>query len=143
MSAIAMPEFSMELALLVGRAVFLVFCFLIAAVTFTRWRRAADRSTAHVGELTATLLERLASLEARLESTQACCADIGEKIASLGGTPAAGVTASSYQIAIRLARAGATRDELIRTCAITRQEAELVQRLHAPAPPLRIAAANG
>ena len=42
-----MPPISIELALIAGRAVFLVFCFIFAAIAFTRWRRAADRSTAH------------------------------------------------------------------------------------------------
>ena len=39
-----LPQISPEMALLAGRAVFLVFCFLLAAITFTRWRRTTDRA---------------------------------------------------------------------------------------------------
>jgi hypothetical protein len=37
-----------------------------------------------------------------------------------------------YQIAIRLAKSGATREELISGCGLSIHEAELVHRLHAP-----------
>ncbi|MDE2450302.1 MAG: DUF2802 domain-containing protein [Gammaproteobacteria bacterium] len=43
-----------------------------------------------------------------------------------------------YQIAIRLARGGASREELMSGCGLTLAEAELVRRLHGPhAPELR------
>ena len=37
-----------------------------------------------------------------------------------------------YQIAIRLARGGASREELMAGCGLTLAEAELVRRLHGP-----------
>jgi hypothetical protein len=136
-----MPPISIELALLAGRAVFLVFCFVVAAIAFTRWRRAADRSTAQFSEQTATVLERIALLEARLESLQQGQLELAQKLTSAANAPV-GSTAPSYQAAIRMARAGATREELISSCGLTRQEAELVQRLHAPAARPRIAAVS-
>ncbi len=39
-------------------------------------------------------------------------------------------TRSSYEIAIRLARGGASVEELLATCGMTRTEAELLHRLH-------------
>lgn len=137
-----MPPISIELALLAGRAVFLVFCFIFAAIAFTRWRRAADRSTAQFGEQTAAVLERLAALEGRLEATQASCSEISEKLANAGTSATGTVATPSYQIAIRLARSGATREEMMASCGVTRQEAELMQRLHAPPPQPRLVAAG-
>ena len=55
---------------------------------------------------------------------------------------AAGATAPSYQIAIRLARSGAPREELMTSCGLTHQEAELVQRLHAPRRKPKLVAAT-
>ena len=43
--------------------------------------------------------------------------------------PRAACLRPSYQIAIRLARSGATREEMMASCGVTRQEAELMQRL--------------
>lgn len=137
-----MPPISIELALLAGRALFLVFCFVFAAMAFTRWRRAADRSTAQFAEQTAAVLERIASLEARLEAIQTSQGGLTEKIAGLLNNPGATSSAPSYQIAVRMARSGATREELVSSCGVTRQEADLLQRLHAPAARARIAAVS-
>lgn len=137
-----MPPISIEFALIAGRAVFLVFCFIFAAIAFTRWRRAADRSTAQFAEQTAAVLQRLTVLEGRLEATQASCAEISERIANTGPSATGSLPSPSYQIAIRLARSGATREEMMSSCGVTRQEAELMQRLHAPPPQPRLAAAS-
>jgi hypothetical protein len=45
--------------------------------------------------------------------------------------PAAG--GPGYQIAIRLAKSGASREELVAGCGLSLLEAELVQRLHGAA----------
>jgi hypothetical protein len=126
-----MMEFSfasipVDVALIVGRAVFLVFCFALAAVAFTRWRRSADSSADRFMERTALLLERLGALEAQLAATNARLAENQQRVA-----PAANPQAN-YQIAIRLAKNGSGCDELVSSCGITRQEAEIVHRLHAP-----------
>ena len=137
-----MPPISIELALIAGRAAFLIFCFVLAAIAFTRWRRAADHSTAQFAEQTAVVLERMLALETRLESIQASHGELAEKLAGLGTAPAGNAATPSYQIAIRMARSGATREELVSSCGITRQEADLVQRLHAPTTRARIAAVS-
>lgn len=137
-----MPPISIELALLAGRALFLVFCFVFAAIAFTRWRRAADRSTVQFAEQTTAVLEHIASLQARLEAIQTGQGELAEKIAGLGNSPGATSPAPSYQIAVRMARSGATREELVSSCGVTRQEADLLQRLHAPAARARIAAVS-
>jgi Protein of unknown function (DUF2802) len=141
-----MPQLSqipLDVALLVGRAVFLVFCFVIAAVTFTRWRRAADRVAARFAEQNTTLTARLADIDKALGTLSRRLDDMSARQEGEGRRAAAAVTsAPSYQIAIRLARTGAPREELMSGCGLTQQEAELVQRLHAPARQPQLAAAG-
>jgi uncharacterized protein DUF2802 len=138
-----LPQISPDLALLIGRAVFLVFCFVIAAFAFTRWRKASDGNTQLFFEQNTRLLQRLTALEERLAANQEEIASTRRDIATLGErmqeegeqrrtpTPVNG-PAPSYQLAIRLARSGAPREEIMASCGLSRQEAELVQRLHGP-----------
>lgn len=147
---------SFDMALLAGRAAFLVFSFAIAAVAFTRWRRLAERESqasalalrealagiARLEQAARDTTERLRQLESQGASAEARLAALGTRLDSHGRAEAAPAQ-SNYEIAIRLARGGAQRDELMASCGLTRQEAELVQRLHGPErrPPLRPAAA--
>jgi hypothetical protein len=129
-----------ESLLFAGRAAFLVFSFVLAAFAFTRWRRAAERDTAHTGAQLSHALERLELLEASLARIEPRLTALGEQIDTHFKSVTAGSSAHSYPIAIRLARSGAHPDELIASCGLTRQEAELVARLHgneAHAPPRR------
>ena len=128
---------SFETLFMAGRAVFLVFSFIVAAVTFTRWRRATAAQTDRIVAANETLLQRLADLEARVDATRLSVSKLGERlersqpVASTLSSPSPG-----YQIAIRLARGGASREELIAGCGLSMHEAELIQRLHGPqAPP--------
>jgi hypothetical protein len=136
-------------ALLIGRAIFLVFCFVLAAVAFTRWRRSAERATDLFFEQNTKLLQRLGRLEEQLAANQEQLSGAREQIASLDErlkaerlenseqrrtpAPSTQTAAPSYQIAIRLAKSGAPREEIMSSCGLSRQEAELVQRLHGPA----------
>ncbi len=139
-------------ALLIGRAIFLVFCFVLAAVAFTRWRRASERLTELFFEQNTKLLQRLTSLEAQLGANRAPLAEAREQLAGLAGrleeseqrrTPAPPAAAApSYQIAVRLAKSGAPREELMSSCGLSRQEAELVQRLHGQTRPAKLAVAG-
>ena len=127
-----MPPISLDVALLAGRAAFLLFSFVLAAITFTRWRRAAARDTAQAAQATALVLERLTALEERMEALKVQIVESGERLGELKRASTASTTSPSYEIAIRMARGGAARDDLMRSCGLTRQEAELVQCLHAP-----------
>ena len=141
-----MPQLSqipVDLALLAGRAVFLVFCFLLAAITFTRWRRATDSVTERFAEQNTALLAQLAKMEASLADAHRKLDELSETRESEGRrVVAGGASAPSYQIAIRLARSGAPREELVASCGLTRQEAELVLRLHGAARGPKLAAAS-
>lgn len=126
---------STEFLLIAGRAVFLVFSFIVAAISFTAWRRAAHRQTAEVLAQTQLLLQRLAELEARVDATRITVAELGERLDRPGATTPAPSTSPGYQIAIRLARGGASREELMSGCGLTLAEAELIRRLHGPRTP--------
>ncbi len=139
-----LSQLSPDIALMIGRAVFLVFCFVLAAVAFTRWRRASDRTIELFFEQNTKLLQRLSALEEQIAAQHSQLVSTRDEVATLAGrleqegeqrrTPTPSTAAApSYQIAIRLARSGAPREELMTSCGLTRQEAELVQRLHAPA----------
>ncbi len=125
---------SLDVVLIASRAVFLVFCFVLAAITFTRWRRASDALAARFAEHNTSLIARLGDIEEALANVHRRFDELAERLEGDGRRVVpSGTAAPSYQIAIRLARSGAPRDELVASCGLTRQEAELVQRLHAPA----------
>jgi alkylation response protein AidB-like acyl-CoA dehydrogenase len=123
---------SAEFLLIAGRAVFLVFSFIVATISFTAWRRATRRQTAEVLSQTQLVLQRLAELEARVDATRAAVAQLGERLDHPAATAPSQAPSPGYQIAIRLARGGASREELIASCRLTFAEAELVRRLHGP-----------
>jgi hypothetical protein len=127
-----MPQVSIELVLIAGRAVFLVFSFVVAAVTFTRWRHSARRGDEQIMTQNTLMLERLAAIEERVASANFRVAELATQLqGELRAAPAASDVQPRYQTAIRLAREGASRDELIASCGVSRQEAELVLRVHA------------
>jgi alkylation response protein AidB-like acyl-CoA dehydrogenase len=129
--SLAMP--SVELLLIIGRAVFLLFSFALATITFIRWRRATLAQTELVLANHAVVLQRLADLEARVDATNVTVSQLSERIRKpqqvASPTP---VATPGYEIAIRLAKSGATREELTSGCGLSTSEAELVHRLHAP-----------
>ncbi|MBS0378664.1 MAG: DUF2802 domain-containing protein [Proteobacteria bacterium] len=117
--------------LLIGRAVFLVFSFVLAAVTFSAWRRAAVRQTTQALAHDEEVMKRLDALDARIVAARTLVAQVSETLErSLRADAASSRALSGYPIAIRLARGGATAQELVETCGISHSEAELVCRLH-------------
>jgi hypothetical protein len=124
---------SVDILLIAGRAVFLVFSFVCAAVAFTAWRRAANKQTQHFLEHAQLVLQRLAHLEARVDATKVCVSELGERVDRPASPAATAAVAPGYQIAIRLAKGGASREELMAGCGLSLGEADLVQRLHSPA----------
>ena len=137
------PHVPLDVALLAGRAVFLVFCFVFAAIAFTRWRKASERLDRHFDEVSTTLTARLTQIETAIGSLQRRLDDLADRQDGEGRRAVTTSTAApSYQIAIRLARGGAPREELITSCGLTHQEADLVQRLHAPARVPKLATAS-
>jgi hypothetical protein len=143
---------SLELLLIAGRAVALVLGLLIFAWAFRHWRRAASRDTQRVFEqLDLVRSELLIMKEVMHHSAHRGDAASGNHAAvnqgstrhspMYQGVPAAAQstqrlmatpsgTARGYEIAARMARNGAGKDELIRSCGITGHEAELLVKLH-------------
>lgn len=129
-----LPALSPELVLIAGRAVFLIFCFVLATLAFTRWRRAEALNTERFAEQNTALLSQLAKMEASLAEAHRKLDALSEHKEGEGHrVVSGGASAPSYQIAIRMARSGTPLDELMMSCGLTRQEAELVLRLHGPA----------
>jgi len=122
---------SLDILLLAGRAVFLLFSFVCAAVAFTAWRRATQAQTQQVLEQTSLVLQRLAAIEACVDATKLAVTELGARVDRPQQAPQSTATVTpGYQVAIRLARSGASREELISGCGLSRGEAELVHRLH-------------
>ena len=120
---------SVEFLLVAGRAVFLLFSFVLATVAFIAWRRATQVQTEKVIAQTNTVLQRLAAIEARVDATKITLSQLGDRLERPAATPNNSASAS-YQMAIRLAKGGASREELMAGCGLSLAEAELVQRLH-------------
>jgi hypothetical protein len=121
-----------ELLFFAGRAALLIVAFVGFAVAFGRWRRAGTRDmqelmlrldasrseTRGLVDLTAGLAAQLATLQQKLEER-----------AQLAQATVA-VNSGGIDLAARLARQGSSVDEIVKTCGVTRQEAQLLARLH-------------
>lgn len=128
-----LPNPSLESILLVGRAALLIGAFWVFALAFIRWRRADERQTRELyarldrafGELR-SLHETVSVMNARLESLS----ERAESQTRLPAVAAAVGAQRGYDLAARLAKNGASPEELIASCGVTRHEAELLNRLH-------------
>src|SRR5689334_10474878 len=107
---------SLEFALIAGRAVVLLVAFAVFAWGFIRWRRAAQRDTQRVFEqldlVRSDLLimkEVMASAAQRVDSAAQRVVQDARLVTT---TPAA--SGRGYEIAARLARSGAQKEELIK-----------------------------
>lgn len=127
-----LPNPSLEVVLIAGRALLLLGAFWIFALAFIRWRRADDvnsnnlhaqieRTFAEVRSLHETIIVMSARIEALSER-----AELDARLPPV----AAGNSQRGYDIAVRLARNGAGASEIVANCGITRHEAELLLRLH-------------
>jgi hypothetical protein len=133
---------SIEVMLIIGRAVALVLGFLVLAWALSHWRRNAQRDTQRVFEqLDLVRSELLIMKEVMRDSAQRVeRPTINQPLAP---QPVMTGPARGYEIAARMARNGAGKDELIRSCGITAHEAELLIKLHSrdarPAQPTVVA----
>jgi hypothetical protein len=112
---------------------------LIAALFAARLKRSATLQSREVLAGTADLAEQLEQLQAALAAADARVAALAAR-QDEHSRSAQGNSPTSYNVAIRMARSGASRQELMSTCGVTQQEADLVLRLHAADPAARSAA---
>lgn len=120
------------LACAAGIALLILGCGAHALLTARR-HRTLEREAARqfeqldlaAGDLK-LLCEGIAALDAKL-------AAVASRVESLArSTPAAGV-GRGYGLAVRMARGGAGRDQIVSSCGLGAQEADLVARLHGAA----------
>jgi hypothetical protein len=127
-----LPNPSLEVVLIAGRALLLLGAFWVFAIAFIRWRRSDEMSCrnlhAHIERTFAevrSLHETISVMNARLEALSER-AELDARLAPV----TTGGTQRGYDIATRLARNGADVGEIVANCGITRHEAELLLRLH-------------
>lgn len=125
-----MPMPSLELILIGGRAVLLLLAFAGFAWAFRRWRKAAERDTQRVFEQLDLILGELREVASRIDAqpVQPSAPAGVDAAARFAIAPPAGPR--GYEVAVRLAKNGASREELISSCGISRHEADLLLRLH-------------
>jgi hypothetical protein len=131
-----MPLPSMEMILIAARAMALALAFLGFALAFRHWRKATERDTQRVFEQLDLILGELRELSAQVQSQAALGATAQAETAD--GAARFAITPSSagprgYEVAVRLAKTGASREELMSHCGISRHEADLLLRLHGEA----------
>jgi hypothetical protein len=137
-----LPNPSIETMLIVGRAVLLFGAFWVFALAFIRWRRADERATAALHAKFDRAFSELRSLHETVSVMSARLDGMSER-SEMESHRAPASSQRSYDVATRLARNGASVDEMIANCGITRHEAELLARLHGarePQAPLPAAA---
>lgn len=126
-----------ELVYFAGRAAILVVALLAFAWALASWRRTTNRGLAR---LETQLAETQTELRALTCLTQAALAQVSAQLSGIENkldTRAQLSAASSsaprgYELALRLARNGSGVEEIAKSSGVTRQEAELIARLHAP-----------
>ncbi len=128
-----MPMFNLETALVIARAVALVLSLLVFAMAFRYWRRSAERDAQRLFEqldLVRGELMLLAERMDRIESIPARTIDRPSAPEVRAPAVVNNPAPRGYEVAARLARGGATCEELISSCGLSRHEAELMLRLH-------------
>jgi hypothetical protein len=126
----------LEWWLIGARAAALAIGFMILTAVLLSWRRTQRRDTQRLFEQLDIALAEIRSLG---ESNLTLGARLDEVIkrmeAPVRSLPAPAATSGvrGYEIAARMARNGASADELIQSCGLTRHEAELLIRLHSTA----------
>lgn len=123
-----------ELAFYAVRAAVLAIALLAFAFALGRWRRSGTRQMQRLfaeldesrGE-TRALTELAQRLAAQLEAMQARFDDRQHLAAATTGPAQRG-----YDLALHLARQGASVDEIVSASGVTRHEASLLAHLHNP-----------
>jgi Protein of unknown function (DUF2802) len=124
---------SLELTLSLARSITMVLAFLAAAWGFRHWRQAAERDAQRMFEqldlIRAELMlltEHVQSMELQAPPVQERPTPVEVRAPAVANAPAP----RGYEVAARLARGGATCEELISSCGLSRHEAELLIRLN-------------
>jgi hypothetical protein len=120
-----------DLVFFASRAAVLVIALFGFSITIAFWRRAGRRDmeslmnqldasrseTRSLAELASEMAASIAALRERLDERM--------QLAQVNAPGAGGI-----DLAVRLARQGSSLEEIVKTCGVTRQEAQLLLRLH-------------
>lgn len=124
---------SLDLVLIIGRGLALTGALLAFTWMFRKWRFEVARDTQRVFEQLDLLRAELMVMHEQLENLQAPQTIAPEsrpapepRIANVVNTAAP----RGYEVGARLARSGASVDELMSSCGLSRHEAALLLRLH-------------
>ena len=120
-------------------AIIVLTGILIAAYFTARIKHSVTAQSRDILGSAAWLAEQIEQLGAAVSVTDARVAALAARLDEHSRTTQ-GTGSTSYNVAIRMARSGASRQELMSTCGVTQQEADLVLRLHAADPSVRSAA---
>lgn len=120
-------------------AVVILAGILIAVLCSARLKRAAAAQACEILVKSAHLADQIGALSTALAATDARLAMLAGRLEEQSRSTQ-GAAPTSYNVAIRMARSGASRQDLMTTCGVTQQEADLVLRLHASDPSVRSAA---
>jgi hypothetical protein len=127
---------------------------LLAAFAGFSWalissRRQAEQSSAHVAARLETALGEIRKLSGQVVALSVVVESIGTQLAraqAQASTPVpapraahspASANTRGYETAIRMARSGASVEEIVASCGTTRAEAKLLRRLHECGEPRR------
>jgi hypothetical protein len=126
---------SVQLSLSLALSLAMFVAGVVAAWGFRHWRQQAECNAQRVFEQLDLIRAELMLLGDRVHSIEAPAAPVRERPAQVEvRAPALVASAQSaprgYEIAARLARGGATCEELISSCGLSRHEAELLMRLN-------------
>jgi hypothetical protein len=145
-----LPNPSLEVVLIAGRAVLLLGAFWIFALAFIRWRRSDELLSASLQAQVERTFAEVRSLHETISVMSARLEALSERAEQDSRLPpvSTGSAQRGYEIATRLARNGADASEIMANCGLTRHEAELLLRLQgapqrqaAPAAAARVVAA--
>ncbi len=120
-------------------AAIVVAGILIAAFFAARVKNSVTAQSRDILGSAAWLAEQIEQLGTQVSATDARVAALAARLDEHSRTTQ-GAGPTSYNVAIRMARSGASRQELMSTCGVTQQEADLVLRLHSADPGVRSAA---
>jgi len=130
------------------RALPLIAAFAGFAWALLRARREAYEANAQVTARLDTALAEIRKLSGQMIVLGGSVESLGARLIQAQAktqvqtpaprpAPAAGANTRGYETAIRMARSGASVDEIVASCGTTRAEAKLLRRLHECGEPRR------
>jgi len=128
-----------------ARALLLLVAFTGFAWALVSTRRQSAENNAQLAARLDTALGEIRKLSGQVIALGATLEALGARLdqasaqrpAAAPAPPAASQNTRGYETAIRMARSGASVDEIVASCGTTRAEAKLLRRLHECGDPRR------